>query len=162
MEKPLIILSLLFIGIKLIGQAVSTDSIISAAEPKPEVFYKIKEEVPRFPGCEYLYTVEEKQVCARKKIYSFIGSYLVYPNEAIPKKVSGIVTVRFFIEKDGSLDAVEVVKDIGSGCGAEVVRVLALMQSKGLKWGPIRSRGRPLRILFYLDVHFDLNRLIGF
>ena len=42
------------------------------AEPKIKEIFKIVEEMPRFPGCEDLASIEEKKVCADQKLLELI------------------------------------------------------------------------------------------
>ena len=104
-----------------------------------EIFY-VQESPPKFPG----------GVAA---MYRFISENVKYPQLAKENNIVGKVIVRFVIEKDGSISNPEVIKDIGGGCGAEVLRVLQLMP----KWRPGRQHGVPVRSGFSLPVNFDLR-----
>ena len=49
------------------------------------------------------------------------------------------------------------VRDIGAQCGGEALRVVNLMNSKGIKWTPGKQRGRSVRVQFNLPVRFKLE-----
>lgn len=132
-----------------------------APPPSPEVeeIFKTVERMPRFPGCENKSGGEAaKDACARAKLDKFIHQNILYPELAREMKKEGIVTVSFVIEKDGTVTNTKVEKGMGYGCDEEALRVVNLMFSQGIKWTPQGSRGRPLRILYKLDVRFDLGR----
>jgi protein TonB len=64
------------------------------------------------------------------------------------KKLNGKVYVTFVIEKDGSLSAIKVLRDIGYGTGKEVIRVLELSP----KWIPGEQNGQKVRCMFSLPI----------
>ncbi|MDR3272580.1 MAG: TonB family protein [Flavobacteriaceae bacterium] len=82
----------------------------------------------------------------------FIGSNLEYPQEAIDNSTQGKVTVKFVVEKDGSVSNIQIVKDIGDGCGQEVVRIL----KKTKKWKAAMVNNAPVRSYYRLPVTFRL------
>ena len=54
MKKLDLLAGILFVDMKSIGLTVSTDTVMpTVAEPEPENFYRIKEKLPRFRGCEF-------------------------------------------------------------------------------------------------------------
>jgi protein TonB len=84
---------------------------------------------------------------------AYIAKNLKYPQKARMAGIEGIVSVTFVIEKDGSVSNIEVLKDIGYGCGDEVVRVLKKMP----KWKPAMQRGKPIRNQFVENFNFELT-----
>ena len=76
-----------------------------------------------------------------------------YPALARQNKIQGDVAVSFVVNYDGSISDIMRLKDIGCGCGAEVLRVIGLMP----KWGPGIVDGRPVRVKFTLPVRFRLE-----
>ena len=46
----------------------------------------------------------------------YVAKNIVYPQEARDKEISGRVFVSFIVEKDGSVNEVNVKKGIGGGC----------------------------------------------
>lgn len=61
--------------------------------------------------------------------------------------------VTFVVEKDGSITNPRIIRDIGGGCGDEVLRVVNAMP----KWKPGKNRGKSVRVQFNLPVSFKLN-----
>ena len=62
----------------------------------------------------------------------YLNRSVVYPKEALLKKVNGRVTVRFTVQPDGQLTDFEVVKGIGHGCDEELIRAI----KAGPAWQP--------------------------
>jgi hypothetical protein len=56
--------------------------------------------------------------------YSYISNNIRYPAAARQAAIQGAVYVEFEAGNDGKLGGLQIVQDIGGGCGAEVVRVL--------------------------------------
>ncbi len=122
------------------------------AENEREIF-KIVEDAPTFTGCEDITDKPERQKCAETKLLEFIYSKITYPVIARENGVQGMVYVQFVVERDGSITNINVVRDIGGGCGDEAARVVSLMP----KWNPGKQRGTPVRVMFTLPVKFDLK-----
>lgn len=107
-------------------------------EEEEEVFLQVETD-PEFPG-------------GYEAMLKFLADNIVYPQEAKDNKIEGRVIVTFVVEKDGSISSIRVLSDIGSGCGAEVVRVLKLMP----KWKPGMQKGQPVRVQYSLPVLFTI------
>ena len=117
--------------------------------------------MPRFPGCENESGGEQaKKQCADKKMLEFIYKNIKYPAIARENGVEGTCVIQFVVEKDGSVTDAKVVRDIGAQCGGEALRVVNLMNSKGIKWTPGKQRGRPVRVQFNVPVRFKLEEQI--
>ncbi len=121
--------------------------------PKEDEIFKVVEDNPAFPGCEGISDKAEKKRCADEKMLQFIYGNIKYPAIARENGVEGMVVIKFVVEKDGSISAPEIVRDIGAGCGAEALRVVKLMP----KWEPGKQRGRAVRVQFNLPVKFKLE-----
>ena len=127
------------------------------AEPEAEEIFRVVEEMPRFPGCEHLATMDERKACADKKMLQFIYDNIQYPAIARENGIEGTVVVRFVVETDGAIKHAEVVRDIGGRCGEEALRVVTLMNNMQQKWTPGRQRGKAVRVWFNLPVKFILE-----
>ncbi|MCB0662356.1 MAG: energy transducer TonB [Saprospiraceae bacterium] len=121
--------------------------------PKVEEIFKVVEDMPRFPGCESEGDKAAKDQCATKKMLEYIYKNIKYPAIARENGVEGTVVVQFVVEKDGSITASKVVRDIGAGCGDEAQRIVDMMP----KWIPGRQRGNAVRVQFNLPVRFKLE-----
>ena len=83
----------------------------------------------------------------------YLSKSIVYPEAARQAGIEGQVSVEFVIEKDGSVTNIKILRDIGGGCGEELVRVLKAMP----KWKPALQRGKPVRNQFGKNVRFGLS-----
>ena len=107
---------------------------------KGEEIHVMVEDPPEFPG-------------GQDAMMQFIYSNITYPAEAKDAGIDGMCVISFVVEKDGSLSNVEVVRDIGGGCGAECERVVNSMPN----WKPGKERGEAVKVEFNLPVRFKLQ-----
>lgn len=122
-------------------------------EDNDREIFKVVEESPTFPGCEAVEEKQARQKCAEELMLQFIYKNIQYPMIARENGVEGMVVLKFVVEKDGSISAKELLRDVGAGCGEEAMRVVSLMP----KWNPGKQRGNPVRVQFTLPVKFDLQ-----
>lgn len=95
---------------------------------------------PSFPGGE-------------GELLKYLAENIKYPPLARENNIQGVVALTFVIAKDGSVRDVNIVKDIGGGCGKEAVRVVQTMP----KWLPGEANGNPVKVRFTLPVRFKLE-----
>lgn len=107
---------------------------------KADSVFTVVEHMPEFPG-------------GRKKLLSYLGSNITYPEAAKKDKVSGRVFITFVIEKDGSVNDVKLLRGIGSGCDVEAIRVVSSMPN----WKPGLADGKPVRVQYNLPIKFQLQ-----
>jgi len=139
-------------------ESVETEAPMPAMEyDEPDEVVVVAERYPRFPGCEEMAgTHKEKEACSKKKLMEFIYDKIRYPAIAQENGIEGMCVVRFIVEKDGSVSNLELLKDIGGGCGAEALRVTKLMQDMEEQWVPGRQRGRAVRVQYNLPIRFKI------
>lgn len=125
-------------------------------EPDKEVF-KVVEQMPRFPGCENEASEHEKKDCSNRKMFDYIFSHLKYPAEAKDKIIEGTVVAQFTINKDGSVSDINIVKEIGGGCGQAVIEMLQTMNTMPEKWVPGKQDGKNVNVLYTLPVKFKMT-----
>lgn len=119
--------------------------------------YEVAEEMPRFPGCEELETIEEKKPCAQKKLLEYVYGNLKYPEEAREKSIQGMVVVHFYIDTHGELQNLELVRDIGGGTGQAALDVFKKMIEEGIRWVPGKENGEVVNVKFNMPIRFDLK-----
>lgn len=120
--------------------------------------HKVAEEAPRFPVCEKLdTTVAVKNQCAQQQLMAFMARNIFYPTEARQSNIEGQVVLTFVVEKDGILTNPKILKDIGSGCGIEALRIVNIMRDQQLKWVPGKNQGKAIRTQYTLPVRFKLT-----
>ncbi|MFD1768462.1 TonB family protein [Sphingobacterium suaedae] len=83
----------------------------------------------------------------------WIGEHYTFPEEAIVAKVSGQLVVSFVVERDGSLQHIKLVNDLGYGTGQAAVTLL----KSAPKWAPGIQNGRKVRVAYTLPITLDLH-----
>jgi len=124
--------------------------------PDEEIFVR-SEQMPRFPGCEDISgTIQEKTLCAEKKMLEYIYTNLKYPAEARENGISGQVVLKFVVDKNGKIGKVEVLRNPGGGLAEAAQSVVESMNNLPEPWSPGMQRGRPVSVWYTLPVKFSL------
>ncbi|MEM8525518.1 MAG: energy transducer TonB [Bacteroidota bacterium] len=123
-----------------------------------EEVLRLVEQMPRFPGCEDIADETERRVCSEKELINFLSTNLKYPAFARRKCVEGVCVVVFTVEKDGSISDIDLVRDIGAGCGQESTRVVQEMVNQNIVWIPGTHEGETVRVRFTLPIKFLLEK----
>lgn len=63
-----------------------------------------------------------------KALWIFIRRNLRYPKEALEKKVSGVVRLRYTISGTGKVTGTQILHSLGHGCDEEAIRVVRLLR----------------------------------
>ena len=112
-----------------------------AVESADQVFQMFDvQEPPAFPGGE-------------DSLKQYLARNLQYPRLAAENGIQGMVAVKFIVEKNGALSNINVVRDIGAGCGNETIRLVETMP----KWTPAKRSGQFVRVEYTLPVRFKLE-----
>ena len=123
-------------GTELIGEAENEQDV----PMDDDEIMEVPEVAPEFPG-------------GYDSLYAYIARNISYPAEAKKADIHGKVYVTFVVEKDGRITGERILRDIGGGCGEEVLRVIRTMPN----WKPGTQRGNPVRVQFNLPVSFELQ-----
>lgn len=102
--------------------------------------FDVVEQYPSFPGGE-------------GAMFSYISNNLRYPQKAAENGVQGRVSVKFIVEKDGSISNVEVNRSVDPDLDNEAMRVIKNMP----KWNPAKQNGTEVRAYYYVPVAFRLK-----
>lgn len=112
-----------------------------------KVFEKMKNDkkdrfvnVPKFAG-------------GNEEFRKFIAENLVYPKEALEKKIEGTVHLAIQINDNGEVFEVKVIKGLGFGCDDEAIRLV-----KALKYEKTRNRGFRVSIQHKVKITFTLPK----
>lgn len=76
-----------------------------------------------------------------------------YPDEAIVKRIEGVVVIEFKVDASGSLSEFKIVRGIGTGCDEEVIRLIL----QGVKWIPATRGGIPVTDKARVRFKFELD-----
>lgn len=109
-------------------------------DPSDEDYtYMISEEIPEFPG-------------GAEKMEEYIYKQIQYPEAALENEISGRVALTVIIEKDGSLNEIEVVRGVDPDLDKEAIRII-----KGMpKWRPGKQNGKEIRMKYVIPINFCL------
>lgn len=83
----------------------------------------------------------------------WIQIHVKYPEEALKKNAYGKVFAQFVIEKDGSVNNVEILKSPDESLSQEVRRVI----ESSPKWTPGKQRGEPVRVRSVVPIDFAIS-----
>ncbi len=100
----------------------------------------IAEEMPSFQGGDL------------NTFRTWVQTRLQYPRIASENNIQGTVTLKFVIERDGTLTNIEALNSPDRSLTEEATRVL----NTSPKWEPGKQRNRPVRIQYILPVQFQL------
>ncbi len=142
-----------------IGQPAPMPLTESPPPPDPVVeappIFKIVEEMPIFGDCNNEhFSKKEKKTCSERELLAYVYKNIRYPSIARENGVEGLVVVQFVVEEKGQISNATIVRDIGAGCGHEVLRVVNQMPI----WIPGKQRGREVRVQYSLPVKFSLDK----
>ena len=82
---------------------------------------------------------------------NWVYDCLEYPESAIIDGLTGRVTVRFLIQKDGSVTDIKVLRGVNEALDNEVIRVVSMSP----KWTPGKQDGRVVAVNYVLPVIFN-------
>lgn len=86
------------------------------------------------------------------ELMRFIGDTMKYPEDAEKQQKEGLVIVNFVVEKDGSVNDVEVVKGTWPSLDAEAIRVVKALP----KWTHGKQNGKVVRVKFTIPFRFAI------
>ncbi|MBK8623376.1 MAG: energy transducer TonB [Saprospiraceae bacterium] len=114
---------------------------------------------PRYfhKDCEKITEETEKGKCANQKMYMEFYRELRYPALARENGIQGTVEVSLTISKEGYIKDVRLIKDIGGGCGKEVVSYFQKMKDQHVLWIPAFQDGLAVESEKIIPVNFRLD-----
>ncbi len=125
-------------------------------EPEPELEseepIRFADQMPIFGDCDQE-DYQERRKCSDRSLLGYISKHLKYPAVARENDVTGTVVITFVVSKYGEIINLEVVRDIGAGCGAAAKKVIESLPS----WKPGKQNGRPVNVYYTLPVRFSLE-----
>lgn len=75
-----------------------------------------------------LIVVSEHYTGGQEAMYKFFTDNLNYPITAKRNRIQGVNIVKFTLKADGTIENLQVVKNIGGGCGEEARRLVSLLK----------------------------------
>ena len=86
-------------------------------------------------------------------ILAHIAKNLKYPKIALKQELQGVVTLRFKVEKDGSVGTVTVAKGLSHECDCEAIRTVKTLG----RFTPAWQQGEPVAVWFTLPIRFQIQ-----
>nr|WP_241200829.1 TonB family protein [Lysobacter enzymogenes] len=120
------------------GSAPAPGAQRPPVEPQPAPAFRAIAP-PEFPGGE-------------AALRAYLRENLQYPSQARKDRTQGVVVVRFDVDVDGTLKNVNLLRDIGGGCGAEATRLVRNMPP----WRPAQDAGTAVKQEYTLRIDFEL------
>ncbi len=122
---------------------INPNNVIIAEEEEEveeEIFFLV-EDMPKFNGGDL------------SEFQKYVQSNLVYPEAAKENDISGVVLVKFVINKTGDLTRLELVRGVHPALDKEALRVV----SSSPKWTPGKQRGVPASVAYTFPIRFVLQ-----
>lgn len=132
------ILNFCFIGIFFVLSSALQAQGPALSEDKP--VYGV-EQMPQYPGGD-------------EALLKFIKDNLRYPQAAAEKGIEGRVTIRFVINREGSVTDVTVIRGLDSACDNEAMRVVKMMPT----WIPGKQNGKNISVYYTLPIVYKLKK----
>ncbi len=88
-----------------------------------------------------------------EKFITIVKNKIIYPEKAIQNNIEGDVEIGFAIERDGSVDDLRVIRDIGYECEYAVINAI----KESPKWNPAILIGRPVITQSSITINFKLT-----
>ena len=96
--------------------------------------------MPQFPG-------------GAEALMKFLVNNVRYPIEALRRGITGHVAVRFIVKADGSIENIEIPKNVNPELGEEALRVVKRMP----QWIPGTKDGEPVDTEYTLPIIFNMR-----
>ena len=119
--------------------AVKVPSVPNAEELK--MIFDDPEQMPQFPGGEMA-------------LMNFLSRNVRYPERASIKRVEGRVVVQFFVDEEGAVSDIKVVRSVDPDLDKEAIRVCGMLP----KFSPGRLNGNPIKVVYTLPITFRIPR----
>ena len=126
-----------------------SDIEVDEIDEPDEFSFMVIEDVPVFPGCE---DEKDKRACFQKMMNKHIAKNFRYPEIAQEMGIQGRVNIMFVIQKDGSINNIQL-RGPDKSLEAEAKRII----DKLPKMQPGKQRGTPVKVPFSLPINFKLQ-----
>ena len=116
-----------------------TDTIDAIIPPDDEPLIFVQE-MPEYPG-------------GNSALLKFIGENLKYPEDALQNNIQGKVFIKFVVNRDGSVDRIEVIKGVDPSLDRAALEVVSLLPD----FRPGKQNGVPVPVWFTMPVVFMIK-----
>jgi protein TonB len=121
---------------------------------EPDRIHNITEKMPYLTSCDGMTNENQRRACTQNAMLEYIYKHLKYPALARENGIEGTVIISFVVDKTGKLKDLEIVRDIGAGCGVAASKVI-----KGLTdWSPGYHNDHAVNVKYTIPISFKLSR----
>lgn len=113
-------------------------------------------ETPIFPGCSNMPEADQAQ-CGSTRLWEYIFSNLVYPENLRKTGIQGTVVVTFTVGADGLVKNDSITKSLHPDADKEVLKIVRGMNTKAGRWQPAMKGGKAIDTELCLPVKFALE-----
>jgi protein TonB len=121
-------------------------------EEEVDVPFAIIEDIPVYPGCEKEKTKETKMSCMNKKFNEYFAKNFNYPEAAKEAGIQGRSIVSFRIEKDGTINVINV-RAPHPSIETEIKRAFTKLP----KMTPGKQRGKAVSVPYSMPFNLKLD-----
>ena len=122
-----------------IDSVVYTEPVTPEIPAEEKIFVAV-EEMPEYPG-------------GNSALFKYISENLIYPPDAQINNIQGRVILKFVVNRNGSVDRIEIIRSIDSLLDNEAIRVVKTLP----KFRPGKQGGVPVPVWFLLPVLFKIE-----
>ncbi|MEE9437660.1 MAG: TonB family protein [Saprospiraceae bacterium] len=126
--------------------------VIIVEEPEDNTPISIAERMPVYGDCYESQDENQRRECTQKYLLEHIYKNIKYPAIAREANIEGTVVVSFVVDKYGKVKDISLLRDIGVGCGNEVLKAI----KKLAIFKPGKQNGKPVNVVYRVPVHFRL------
>lgn len=130
---------------------------LNATGSRQNKVFQYVDDPPRLPGCDpESHTTSKINNCTRGKLNQYVREAMNYPAVARKSGISGLVIVHFVVERDGTLDEIEVALHRHPLLDQEALRIVRTLQASTEQWIPGKRNGLPVRVRYELPIRFGV------
>jgi len=127
--------------------------LVKEEDPEVDTPLLMAERMPIYGSCNVDSAEDVRRDCTNQNLIEHIYKNVKYPALARDYETEGTVVVSFVVNKEGEVEQVKILRDIGMKCGEEVKRVINELG----RFLPGKQNGRPVSVIYRLPVKFSLR-----
>ena len=102
---------------------------------------------------------KEQKRCTQSALMKYIYNSFKYPKVAKDNGIEGLILVSFVVNKDGQIDKIKLLKDIGGGCGQVALDVIQKMATdENVKWEAGVQGDKKVNVQFTVPLRLRLKK----
>ena len=132
---------------------LATNGLAQKAKKEPKKVYSVVE-APAPPVIYMHFSQSAEFNGGNSALQKYMYDHLRYPEMALESRIQGTVYVQFFINEEGKVVSLKVIKsNLPKECDEEAIRVIGAMPA----WKPSKYDGKPVGWLGVMPVVFKIR-----